>query len=622
MSFNAIEAFNAKLSDAEMSNEYVCSDRQYQPIRDSMNANYNTGYINFNSVQMTGSDPKKVLDLNSSFLFIPYGAVAHLSGGTGTGADTTSFGSLDSSNNGVLQKSDALLLAPKGVHHLFSQMTVRFGGVTVHQPISHLNYYLNEQLKAMNADQYRMFADILGHAWDSAESYTLDSNILERNNNIVHNPSSWLIGLDSDRFPNEGHLNRIYKNNVDLASTNMRLGIASQMNALKTGAGTASSSVLQDIYSPALVGVYDATGNAITPDASGNYKSTSGAITTLMFQYTAIIPLSIISNFFKEMPSINTLSNFEIKLLTNLSPANSWSATYGATAADPMHPVSTASTQTAGESCPFMLSPLSSSGSSGARVNGDGMTVTVCPFVGYYNSPPTLATSGSAKKVAQNSLLPCQMWIPSVNLTDPYMDLLLSNKTKRILYNDYQSDATITGVAPYATAQRFLTYQVSRLRKLYILPYLSNASAKDSTKACDPRQSLVSSAPNTCSFAKISNLQVSLGSINVFSEPQSYDFLHYLNGSFVQQGLTNGNDFKSLSMVGQVRFSDWRRCYGAYVVDIERVSDEVTDDIIKNIQVSFKNDTPNTYDYVVIIEYQAEIEIDRVSGQVVATGSV
>ena len=125
------------------------------------------------------------------------------------------------------------------------------------------------------------------------------------------------------------------------------------------------------------------------------------------------------------------------------------------------------------------------------------------------------------------------------------MDLLLSNKTKRILYNDYQQDATLTNIGPYATAQRLLTYQVSRLRKLYILPYLSTASAVDATKCCDPRQSLVSSAPNTVSFAKISNLQVFLGSVNLFIQPQSYDFLHYLNGSYIQQGLTNGNDFKS-----------------------------------------------------------------------------
>lgn len=202
------------------------------------------------------------------------------------------------------------------------------------------------------------------------------------------------------------------------------------------------------------------------------------------------------------------------------------------------------------------------------------------------------------------------------------MDLLLSNKTKRILYNDYQQDATLTNIGPYATAQRLLTYQVSRLRKLYILPYLSTASATDPTKCCDPRQSLVSSAPNTVSFAKISNLQGFLGSVNLFIQPQSYDFLHYLNGAYIQQGLTNGNDFKSLSMFGQVRWSDWKKCYGAYVVDLERVSDSVTDEIIKNIQITFKNDTPNTYNYLILIEYQSEIELDRVSDQVVATGSV
>lgn len=615
MSYNAVEAFNAKLSDAEMDNEYVCSDRQYVYINDAMNFNYNTGYINFNSVQMVGSDPKKVLDLNSGFLFLPYGAVVHA-----TGTDAT-FGTV-ASTVATLAKNDAMLLAPKGVHHLFSQMSVRMGGVTVHQPIAYLNYYLNEQLKCMNADQYRMFSDILGHVWDTAESYSLDSAVLETNNRVVGS-STFASGLDAGSFENKGHIQRILKTNVDLTTTTNRLGLASANNALKNASGVASSAVLQDIFSPSLIGVYDDQGTALTPSGAGAYSGGAGRrITTLVFQYTAIVPLSILSNFFKEMPSINTMSNFEIKLLTNLSPANSWSVSYSGAAAALMSPAATAASQAIGETCPFMLSPLSSTGANGCTVTGSDIKVSVCSYVGYYNSPPTLSTSGDVKKVAQNSLLQCQIWIPSVNLTDPYMDMLLSNKIKRILYNDYQQDATLTNIGPYATAQRLLTYQVSRLRKLYILPYLSTSSAADAALCCDPRQSLISSAPNTVSFAKISNLQVFLGSVNLFIQPQSYDFLHYLNGAYIQQGITNGNDFKSLSMFGQVRWSDWKRCYGAYVVDLERVADSVTDEIIKNIQISFKNDTPNTYNYLILIEYQSELELDRVSGQVVATGSV
>lgn len=390
MSYNAVEAYNAKLSDAEMSNEYVCSDRQYVYINDAMNFNYNTGYINFNSVQMVGSDPKKVLDLNSAFMFIPYGAVVNI-----TGANSNTFGNLQTVNNvantAVLSKNDAMLLAPKGVHHLFSQISVRMGGVTVHQPISYLNYYLNEQLKCMNSDQYRMFSDILGHVWDTADSYTLDKDILEKNNTMVGS-SSFSSGLDAGSFSNEGHIRRILKNNVDLTTANMRLGIGAASNSLANGGGKASSAVLQDIFSPALIGVYDGTGAAITPTDAGLYTG-SGAlgasklITTLVFQYTAIVPLSILSNFFKEMPSINTLSNFEIKLLTNLSPANTWSVTYPAEAAL-MAPLSTSSSQAIGETCPFMLSSISSDGTLGCGVKGDQPTITVAPYVGYYNSPP------------------------------------------------------------------------------------------------------------------------------------------------------------------------------------------------------------------------------------------
>ena len=70
---------------------------------------------------------------------------------------------------------------------------------------------------------------------------------------------------------------------------------------------------------------------------------------------------------------------------------------------------------------------------------------------------------------------------------------------------------------------------------------------------------------------------------------------------------------------GRIRYSDWRRCYNSYVIDLERVSDSITDEIIKNIQISFQVASQNTYNFVLITEYQEEVTMDCITGQVVAS---
>jgi hypothetical protein len=71
------------------------------------------------------------------------------------------------------------------------------------------------------------------------------------------------------------------------------------------------------------------------------------------------------------------------------------------------------------------------------------------------------------------------------------------------------------------------------------------------------------------------------------------------------------------------------------VVDLERVTDAVSDDTIKNIQLTYKIDVNSTfgavtggsavnitYNIMYIIEYQQEAFIDRVTGQVIASDQV
>jgi hypothetical protein len=325
----------------------------------------------------------------------------------------------------------------------------------------------------------------------------------------------------------------------------------------------------------------------------------------------AIIPLRMLSQFFRELPMLGSLSQMELRLMLNISQSNSWSATYAAPAAGTnIHiPASTNASQSVGDTCPFLLTNPATAAGLGMRVVGNNPTFTVTSNVGFYNSMPVgnLVAYGTGYRVLAIPSIGCSLWVPSVALNDPMREALLHKRTKTILYNDFQSDFTLTSIQPSARVQRLLTYAVGRLRKLYVIPFL-NPSCGSVAATPNPRQSLLSSAPNTCSIHRFAQFQCYLGS-------------NYLQGPWMQQNTVAGGDYRAGpgQMSGQITLSMWKRAYGGMVVDMERVSDSTVDDLIRSIQVSWINDTSLAYDYAILIEFENQIEVDSVTGNVVAS---
>ena len=89
----------------------------------------------------------------------------------------------------------------------------------------------------------------------------------------------------------------------------------------------------------------------------------------------------------------------------------------------------------------------------------------------------------------------------------------------------------------------------------------------------------------------------------------------------MQQNTIAGGDYRAGpgQMSGQITYSMYNKCYGVMVVDLERVSDSTVDDLIRSIQVSWVNSGSLAYDYCILIEFENQIEIDSVTGQVVAS---
>jgi len=89
------------------------------------------------------------------------------------------------------------------------------------------------------------------------------------------------------------------------------------------------------------------------------YQGTDG----LVFQGVAIIPLSELHDFFKQMPSVASSTGFELRLQSNLSRENSCVTRYDTTV---NIPDLITSQHIVGHCCPFLLSNPSG-GTTGAQ---------------------------------------------------------------------------------------------------------------------------------------------------------------------------------------------------------------------------------------------------------------
>jgi len=64
----------------------------------------------------------------------------------------------------------------------------------------------------------------------------------------------------------------------------------------------------------------------------------------------------------------------------------------------------------------------------------------------------------------------------------------------------------------------------------------------------------------------------------------------------------------------------WEKTYGTYVINLEKVTDEIQDNLMKSFQITLKNDSNISYDFIVIITYQMVLAVNRPSGLLTAPG--
>jgi hypothetical protein len=594
---------NFSKDELEQVNEYTASDVQWSYVNDSNNGNYSNGWVNFSGLSAIGGNSDTLFDFSQAYVQIFHGVVMQCDG-------NASFGS---SNNTFLHNpTNAFAIDLNGSHHIIDLAQLKFGGANVTKNSNYLNLMINENLKKKDDNQSRLLYDIMNHAWDSADSYRLSTTLGDVNNQTRYTNANGLGAYTAGTFVNQGRIQRMQLSNFD------NTGIATNTGIYRTGANNVyTSTALNNTLQTGLIGCYrqDFTNASVEGAVAGAVRNRY-----LVFQFVSVIPLCELHDFYKQLPSVQQSLGFELRLQLNVATGNSWTIACTSAAAGATHTInSVSSNQPVGNSCPYTISHPSNPTNNAANYVATGLAVT-CPnteafnivtrsFIGYFGDGITINANGLP---TGQSNLPARIWVPKINLTPSYSKMLLDNPIKSIQYNDYYVDNSLLNVVgPNAQIQRLYNSQLAKVRNIYIVPYLAPIGATSVMSL----QSILTSA-NQCSLCRLSSFQISVGGMPILSEPLQFNNQFYLNNLMPLLANQNGNSFKSDFMSGQISRSMWEKAYNVYSLDLRRVQDEVQDNQSKSFQLQFKVDTRGTYNFLIIMTFQNQLTIDRITGQV------
>jgi len=568
---NSLFEYHYQDDQNEKENNYPISDCQWIYINDINSNNYSNGYINFTNVSIIGSSVEKQYAWSQAYLAVPY-TVTVVPDGT---LLTT-----------VVDPVNTNALSLKSNVTLMDWVSVKFNGVSCTRNSYYNHLAMNERIKQYGADKFKLYGDILGHAWDTGNSIGYNATAGEYNNGT--NLATGLVaqGSKPGTIPNQGHLTRCAKSNIDMTnSANSTLG--NFLLAAGVQSTAQSTSILNNENQNSLV-----------------YQGTDG----LVFQGIAIIPLSELHDFFKQMPSVASSTGFELRLQSNLSKENSYTIRYNAIANNTTVANLVTSQQVVGHTCPFMLANPSTDGTTGFRTAGTGAingTMTVRACIGWQNQTGQLTTNfpGSTGN-------PVRIFLPSVNYNNDYIKDIVQHPQYSLKYVDYYVDSDL-GKLQGSQVSRLFNVQLSRVRNLYIIPFLSSSATVPS-----PFNSPISSSPITCTPCRLRNFNIQIGGQNIFTEPQNFNYQFYNNNALSIMADINGNSLKSKFFSGQITKSMWESGYNVYTINLMKCTDEITDSLMKSFQLIFQVDGAAglSYDFFYMITYQSELTLDRSTG--------
>lgn len=260
-------------------------------------------------------------------------------------------------------------------------------------------------------------------------------------------------------------------------------------------------------------------------------------------------------------------------------------------------------TMSGGNTVPFIISSAASNNPN----NGLFTSITAANKISYAFGPVTNAKESVGSRVPFNQV---RLYGTFYDLEPEKEKMLLERPLRRISFNDVFIQQ-FKDIAANSTFNLSVQSSHANMQWIALIPFVNGNSCFATSTGSLQFQSPFDSAPWTCAPANgLYNLNVTIGSENVYNNLLSYDFQSF-GDEISNINALNGNDTRYLAN-GLLNFTQWQNAYKYYLFDVSRVST----DIPQNVTISAQSQTDCRLDFYVIIVKRRGLTINQVTSEV------
>jgi len=506
-----------------------------------------------------------------------------------------------------------LTVMKAGSWNILNSLEVMVNGQTVVQPTPNVNWYTGfKMLSQLSPSDIETWGSTLGiAAVDDVQSYkyfgSASATKGSGGNGLANNSIFPVVtGLAQ---ANAGVANGGMQPQVAAAGSQVyNSGLMKRALSSVYGVGniTASSTVPNMFGTSATLSLMSQTN--INNEYKANFAGVA-ATNYLVWYDTLIVRLKDVCSFFDKQPLSKNL-NVIIRMYLNTGVVG---VNMEANTANSGFLYMSGANTTFTSTCPYLVCNVANLVSTNVPVTTTHMTSGL--FIQKAISTSMLGVN-LGLSLASHPQPSCRLHYPLITLK-PHLaiEYASNNRAKRILYKNvlFQNAANISSGSIYS---QLVQSGVTRITGVLIIPFLSASTNGTNTNLTvttstpfHPCVSAFDTAPMStpCSLTQ---LQVTVGGLNVMQEYQNYTYATFQQQLALYDKVQASDLGISCGLITQQRFEAGMRFYW---IDCSRYTDATAKEP-RNVSVSFQNNTLQTLDCAIFVEYLSEVIIDCETG--------
>jgi hypothetical protein len=554
-------------------------DKQYNGFVNDLNSgvytNNSLSLVQFDLGQIYNS--QKYTDANDLFLVIPITMVAAFSTGVALVAPTAG--------------NSALLSLKTNFVNLIHQVDLQINGKTIESTQPFINVAKNFQMMSeMSINDQKTIGFTYGFSeeLDNPRSVRWNGNsVLLNGNGFTNNiPFVAAAGLASTRTQSSMG-----------ATQNIRTTNNAIQSKISRFADTTIGGAYNNIYGAGAGVILNST--QLNNEFRPTYQTINGDNYMVWYDY-AVIKLSTV---LESLESIRLVKKFDCSLRFWIN-----TGTLNVTVANPnattLRYSLTPANNTFSSTCPFTVNYLPDTAANGGIPNTTTNIVAGC----YIRSPPTTSFAGVnlGASGASHPMPACRIYYSQIQMdAEKSIKYLENSRNKNVVFRNVLSNQ-FSAIGSGNTFNQLINAGITHPTGILIVPYISSTA----TGFGDFQwKSPFDTCPATSSPCSLTNLQVSVGGVNMLQSTLYYNYEHFIEQINLAEQLTSSDFGVSVGLFNQLYWETFKN----YYVNIERsaIADKLQP---RNINVSFVNNSTVPIDILVFIFYSDEFKIDCETG--------